>query len=391
MKQFYLIILFLSFICGNICGQHMIPIKYDGHIYVNGNLDNSSASNFIFDTGASVFYIDSCYLEESGVKFKKFANAFLPGAGTNHQKVKVILDTLTYCFSNNIYIPSYGVIFNLRPILGDFADGIIGNEYFASCCLEINYKDGYMKKYESVSNIDLNEFVKLEGVNVKGKIKVPLTIKVGDLTIMEYFLLDLGSGGSVNLNSTFADKYNIDNRIERKRYFYTSQGGVGGSSESYTFVLPEVSLGDFVIKDVLSSRSLDQHGALASSDYAGLLGNDILSRFVLVIDYKTSTIYLKENDDFDNEFEGKTFGFSFANRFKTDGGYWQVNGFYRNSSAEKMLKVGDKIRTINNMSVCDINTFAIQNEVLEKKVLQLKIERQGVSESVIITEEDIFQ
>jgi len=387
---FYIFLLFT--LCGNLSGQTTIPIEYYSHIYIKGKLNDAPVSNFVFDTGAHDLYIDSCYYIESGLKFEKLANAILPGAGTGKQKVKIVMDKLLYAFSDNFYQPKHGVLFNLRPILGDFADGIVGINYFEDQCLKINYKENYMKKYNSISDIDLTGYKKIKGESVGGKISVPLTIKISnDLSITENFLLDLGSGSSIMVNSTTASKYAIDNKTGEKIHSYTSQGGVGGNSQSYEFILPEVSIGGYVLKNVIASRSLDKAGALASTKYAGLLGNNIMKRFTLIIDFKDICIYIKPNDDIDQPFNKTTFGFFFANRFKDNGGYWKVNGFYKNLPAENSgLKVGDEIREVNGVPVKDINSFEKQIKVFENDTLQLKIERKDSPLTVTLSKQNLF-
>lgn len=374
-----------------VFGQVKIPIEYYRHIYLKGKLNGAPTSRFVFDTGAHDLYIDSCFYAESGLAFEKLGNAVLPGAGTGRQKAKVVMDKLSYAFHDNIYQPKLGVIFNLRPILGDFADGIIGKNYFDGQCLEINYKENYMKKYNAVSEINLTGYKKVQGRNVGGMITIPVTIKISnDLTITEHFLLDLGSGGTINLNSTTANKYAVDRKIGKKMHSYTSQGGVGGSSQSYTLLLPEVSVAGYTLKDMTASRSLDKSGALASTKYAGLIGNEIMDRFSLVIDFKDNSIYLKPNEDINLPFNKTTFGFFFANRFKDDGGYWQVNGFYKGLPAESSgMKAGDKIKEVNGVPVKNITTFEKQKEILDSNVLRLKIERKDSPLEVTITRETL--
>lgn len=373
-----------------IC-QEYIPIEYYSHIYLKGKLNDAAVSNFVFDTGAHVLYVDSCYYAESGLTFEKLGNAQLPGAGTGVQSAKVILDELSYTFSENTYKPKYGVLFHLRPILGDFADGIIGKDYFENQCIEINYKEKYIRKYAASSELDLTDFAKIQGKAIGEKIAFPITLKVtDDIIFTDYFLLDVGSGGTINLNSPIAQKYNLNDEIKQKVNFYTTQGGVGGSSESYTFILPELTIGGYTFKNIEADYSLNKTGALSSTKHAGLLGNEILERFTVIVDLKNSILYLKPNKDFDKTHNSMTFGFSFSNRFKM--GYWQVNGFYRGFPAESSgMKIGDRIVEVNGIPVKDIYTFEKQREVMKSDTLSLKIDRGDSPLFVKVVKQNLFE
>lgn len=392
MKKIIFVFL-ISSLFSSAWAQGKIPIEYYSHIYLKGSLNGTAVSNFVFDTGAHDLYIDSCYYAESGLEFVKLANANLPGAGTGLQKVKVVMDKLSYAFSDNVYHPKYGVLFHLRPILGDFADGIVGKNYFENQCLEVNYEKKYMKKYSSISDIDLDGYKKLAGKNVDGKFLYPLTLRVTDkIIINDYFTLDLGSASAVIVNSLVAKKYDLDNNINKKVKFYTTQGGVGGDSQSYSFIIPEVSIAGYTLKNVDASYSVDKAGALAATTNAGLLGNLILERFSIIMDFKNNNLYLKPRENFNKPFDQTTYGFSFSNRYKTGDGYWEVNGFYEGLPTEASgLKIGDKIIEVNGIPVKDISTFEKESGILRNDTLLLKIERKDAPLHIKITKENLFK
>lgn len=377
MKHIYITLIIYLFIFPKIKGQ-IIPIEYNRHIYLKGSLNGEPLSNFIFDTGADILYVDSSYHIESNMKFDNLKESHAGGAGTTRQKVKIIRDELSFDFSGNIYESGIGIILNLRSILGDFVDGMIGKVYFKDKAVEVDYVKKYMKIYDSILDMNLTEYKRIETKFVNNRILVPITIKITeDINVTDYFLLDLGSGGSIDLTSPAAKKYGIDSKITDKAYYYTTRGGIGGESRSYDFNMPEVSIGGYVLKDVIVRRSLDRTGALSSSYHAGLLGNDILSRFDLVIDFKNNDIYVKPNGDINKPFNNTTFGFSFTNNFKTLG-HWVVNGFYKGFSAEKSgMKINDRIIEVNGIPTKEINTFELQAKILDSDSIKLKMERNN--------------
>lgn len=358
-----------------ITNNKIIPIEYRGHIYIKGMVENKEGY-FVFDTGANNLYFDSLFYNNSNFNYDSIAMAKLPGAGKEPQKVKVIINTVIFNFGDFIYKTKIVPVLSLKTILGDFADGIIGLDYFSNKSLEINYKQNYMKIYDKIDSTLVLKYNKIQCENFKNKLYVPITFNVNDtISITDKFILDLGSGGSITLNRPIAIKYNLNNNIINKAKYYTKYGGVGGESESYSFVAKSIDIGWYNLKYFEANYSTDESGALSSTQYAGLLGNEILERFDVIIDFATNCLYLKPNIAFADTFKFSKLGFRFVDRSKTLGAFI-VTGFYENSQAEKSgLQIDDRIIEINDMSVKNMDYQQQQNYINKTNKLILKVER----------------
>ncbi len=122
----------------------------------------------------------------------------------------------------------------------------------------------------------------------------------------------------------------------------------------------------------------------------GLLGNEILERFDLIIDLVNNILYLKPNDKFANEFDFSKLGFSYVDRSKTQGA-WVVSGFIVGSNAEKSgLKIDDRIIEINGKPVKEIDFYSHGKYLFEKETLLLKIERNSNHFDIKIEKEKPF-
>ncbi|PXX98807.1 hypothetical protein DF185_15635 [Marinifilum breve] len=331
------------------------PVVYKGHLYIKGEAD-SIKGNYVFDTGAFNLYYDSTYHANNNFKYNETFNALLPGAGTKPQSVVVIKDSVSFTFASNLYKTSIVPILQLKPILGDIADGILGMEYFYDSVLEINYENEYMKCYSSIDSVNLQGWSKIKLSKKKNSLYVPLQVMVNDsITVSGEYLVDFGSGGSVSFTSKVANKFKLQDQIKNKVAYYTKYGGVGGESSSYDFFARKLMIGDFAFDDVLMSFSLDKSGAMSSSKHLGLLGNDIYDRFHVIIDFINNDLYLKPNKKYTEAFVSSRLGFSFVDRGQSLQS-WNVTGFYANSEAEKSgLMIDDKILSVNGVSVKDIN------------------------------------
>jgi hypothetical protein len=243
------------------------------------------------------------------------------------------------------------LILNLKPIGGDFIDGLIGTNSFMQGVLEINYEKKYINIHKTIDSVDVSDFKKISMERTKKFFCIPLTVTINDsTTIKGSFIVDTGMPGS-SLTSFAVKKNNLHKKIKRKIRYYTKYGGIGGESSGYDFIADSLQISGYCLGKVNMSYSADSSGVLASGEYLGILGNNILERFDLLFDFRNSNLYLKPNEDFNTPFIFDRLGFYYVDRCKTLGG-WIVAGLNENSPAEKQgLKIDDKIISVNEIPV----------------------------------------
>lgn len=353
------------------------PIIYKGHLYIQGEAD-SIKGNYVFDTGASNLYYDSTYYSNNGFRYQNTFNASLPGAGNTPQRVQVIKDTVQFRFGDNLYKTSTVPVLQLKPILGDIADGILGMEYFYNSILEINYEQEYMKIHSSLDSAKLKEWSKIKLTKRDNRLYIPLQVVINDtINISGEYLLDFGSGRSVSLTSLVSKKYNLKDKIVNKAAYFTKYGGVGGQSYGYDFIASQLKIGDFTFNNVLMDFSADSAGAMASKKHQGLLGNDIYERFNVFIDFINNDLYLKPNKKYNDPFESSRLGFRYVDRGQTLKA-WIVTGLYSSSLAYKCgLMIDDKILSINDVNVGEIDYQKQESFFKNTDQVKLKIERKN--------------
>lgn len=367
LKSTSLFIIVTSFIScqETLIPEGGIPIDFNGHVYLKGAADGVEG-DYIFDTGARNLYLDKIHYTENNFKHKNTYEADLVGVGTTPKIIDVIEDTVTFKFGSHLYTTPNVPILELKQIVGDKVDGIIGMDYFQNSILEINYEDEFIKKYSSQDSINFEGFSKIKlTVNDNG-LTLPLKLDIDHTTsISGEFQLDVGNGGALNLTSLVSSKYELNKRIENKVSNHNMHNGAGGESTSEKFIASAIEIGGFKIPDVVMSFSNDTLGAMATNEYLGLLGNKILERFHVFIDFANNNLYLKPNHNFGKPFDLNRLGFNYVDRVESLGA-WTVNGLYSPSNAEKSgLKVGDKIISVNEIEVHNI-PFEKQKEFFKK-------------------------
>jgi len=354
-----------------------IPIIYRGHIYIKGIVDSVKAS-FVFDTGADGLGFDSLFYRKSSMKHYKIIDAFLPGAGEKPQKIKLILDTVNFQFAKHLYKSNFIPVFSLKTILGDFADGLIGRNYFNKSFLEISYQYQYIKIHDNINLIDISKYKKIECKNIKNRLFMPLKLKINDsIEIKGSFMLDIGSGNGISLTSPCAKQFSLLNKIRQKVKFYSKYGGIGGKTVNYTARAVSLNFGGYIFNNLPIDFSIDKSGALASNKYEGIIGNDILERFDIIIDFINSSLYIKPNSNFNKYFESSRIGFSFVDRTQSLSA-WIVTGLYEGSEAEKNgIQIDDKITHINGEPILNISYEQQRKIIKESNEIILTINRNN--------------
>lgn len=372
--------LILSSCSTKVAKMNSIPIRYDGYLHFDVQVENKVYGNFVFDTGAPVIILDSLFCKKSGFDFET-KDVLVGGIGNATRTAQMITDTIHYEFSkkDNHYNSNLALILNLKSMIGEKIDGIAGIQTFAERRYMIDYVTQHITFINSVKGF--------EEVNAKfeeNKIFLPLTIKLkNNKTINGNFLLDTGSD-QTTLNSHVFMTDGIYNDINKKKFY--AKGGVGGDSNGYFLPIEEVDLGKFKLKKLIMTISTDSLGMLENPNYMGIIGNDLLDDFSIILDHQKEKIWVKPNKNFDKN-KRKYFR---SISFKDIGEKWLVTGIVEISEAfQRGIRINDQIIEINSVSVEKINIKDFVDKLKENDTLLLKI-KQGNEVKEISFKLDIF-
>lgn len=271
-----------------------------GIILLKAKLSNFPDSlNFIFDTGSGGISLDSMTTVTLGIQsalsdktIRGIAGIRLVKFAYNH---KLHLPGLTVD-SLNFHINDYDV---LTSAYGEKIDGIIGYSFISRYILKIDYDSSKMHVY------------------TKGTIKYPrggfllrplltsipvMTADVKDVReIKSRFYFDTGAGMCLLLSNDFAE----DSAFTRpKRKWFTSQAeGLGGKAPMKQGVIKQIKIGPYKFRNVPTYIFDDQYNVTSYPYLGGLIGNDLLRRFNLIINYERRDIYMVPNSHFKDVFD----------------------------------------------------------------------------------------
>ncbi len=276
-----------------------------GIIVLKAKVDNSADSlNFVLDTGSGGISLDSTTVSDLGFAVSKSSRTIRGIAGL--RLVDFVYDhTLKL---KGLDVPHLDFHINdyelLSSVYGVRIDGIIGFSFLRRFIVKVNYDDmiievyspgifkyprgGYML-HPDFSNLPLFTAMLKDGRDVT-----------------ERFIFDSGAGLCLLLSKDFVEDSSI---VKKTRPIYTTQAeGLGGKKIMQLTVVKEVRIGPYKFKQVPVHIFDDEYNVTTYPLLGGLIGNDLLRRFNLIINYPEQRIYLKPNthsiENFDYAYTG---------------------------------------------------------------------------------------
>ena len=276
--------------------ENAIPFILDGHVYIQGTLADSVDVSLIYDTGADRLYLDKDYMDLSdfGKSPLRKGMAKMGGAGNDGpQTIPIIIDSLKLTMGNVVHNETITPIINLREILGCHLDGMVGNNALWDKPLMINYTDGYLLPVEALTPDMLEGYTKLPAHFNDNRIDIECELKIDPVqSVNGTFRLDLGCGSTVILTNAARKKLNLDGKNTAVCYF--SNMGVGGDGSDINFRADSFKFLD-ELENVVVSASYNTEGSLSDREHMGIIGNEILSHYDLIIDAPNNALYARRN------------------------------------------------------------------------------------------------
>lgn len=357
--------------------KNAIPFILDSHVYIQATVCDTVPMSLIYDTGADRLYLDKDYMDLSNFgkqPFKK-GSARMGGAGNSAASaVTIIVDDLPVQMGNVRYNCQITPIINLREILGKHVDGMIGNDAVFNKPFIINYTDSYIIPIEAVTNDILEGFTKLPAQFNDNRIDIELELTIDSVqTIKGNFRLDLGCGSTIILTNETLKKLNLQGK--RTADCYYSNMGVGGDGSDINFRAKSIRFLD-ELDNVVVSASYNTEGALSARPHVGIIGNEILRHYDLIIDAPNGSVYARRNQDKNIDYQkaSKTH-FGYVDRTDICEG-WIVSSLYDGGIAQTAgMEIGDVIISINGRPVKDMSWEEQRNGLGVSGLTEYKVKK----------------
>lgn len=269
--------------------------------------------------------------------------------------------------------------FNLSEITGVQIHGILGGSFLKNSVVEIDYRKQklifhspltYRAPGKSHSKIEL------EILGNKPYLMAKSTLMNGIETDLK-LLVDTGAGLPLLLHN------NSHPSLELPEHYILGKLGIGlgGYIEGYIGRTNKLSIDEVAFDNVLTSfQDISEAVALGTIwPRNGLIGNQLLSRFDVSIDYVKELMYVKPRSRYNRKFKMDKSGLILV-AIGPDLNNFMVQGTIENSPAEEAgLQHGDRLVRINGLPAKGYSLDQV-HRVLQKRIgkkIKLVVYRQG--------------
>ena len=335
-----------------------------GVMVVQARIDTiSQPLNFIFDTGSSGISLDSATCAEFNIPTKITDTSVSGIAGT--RKVSYVFNK-KFTVGNlvtdslNFYINDYSI---LASVYGEKIDGIIGYSFLSKYIFKVDF-DSFKIDIFSLGKIKYEAGSTTLKPSISRLVTTTLEIKEKQKLTKEFYF-DTGAGLSLLMTDDFVKKNKF--LLKRRKQLITQVQGLGGKKEMGLTVIRRVKIGPYIFRNVPTSIYTESDTKVFIDPSIGVIGNEILRRFNMVINYAGGEINLKPNNSYFDNFDYAYTGLSLYS-------YGQkifIDDIIPNSPAEKCgLKNGDIVLGVSFSFNGDIQTY---EKLLQKAKEDIKI------------------
>jgi len=341
-----------------------------GIIIVRATLDEHKDSlNFVLDTGSGGISLDSTTTSYLGLE-KKLSDKTVRGIAG--------IKNVEFTYNHTLNLPGISVS-NLDFHINDYdiltsaygvrIDGIIGYSFFRRYIVAIDYEKMVFEvlapgtyKYPRGGYLLKPQFSTLP-------MQVASVRDNKDVTAKFYF--DTGAGLCMLLNEDLVKDSSL---LRSKRKLYPTEAeGLGGKKSMSLTIVKEVRVGPYKFRNVPVYIFDDEFNITQYPVLGGLLGNDIMRRFNIILNYPEQQIYIRPNKRYTDSFD---YSYSGLGMYIVDGAITVTDIMKKSPAEEAGFIPGDIVLGIDNDLSGNIQSYKthLQNAGARIKVL---ISRKG--------------
>ena len=351
-------------------GQSASQIPFDfvsNHIYLRASVNNSEPLWFLLDTGATASYFDAERAKALGLAGQDNS---IKGATLNFSGVKLL--------NQNFSIQRLG----FWTYDGHAVDGLLGYDFINRFVIEIDYinKIISLHKPKGYKYSGSGEIIPLTLLEDDSGGKVPLVrVKItqqGRAAIEGKFIADTAVRSAISFNTPFGETNKLLQFAQKTIQAPLGGGAMVRESKQPVGRVPNVQLGRFTFKNPIAIFFQDKKGVIASPEFDGVIGGEILRRFKVIYDYSRQQMILESNRYISEPEEYDMSGMLLiveAGDFKT----FKVKQIIEGSAATMAgLREGDIISAVDGKSASNLTLEQVRQMFKQKgRSYRLTVER----------------
>jgi len=300
---------------------------------------------FILDTGSAGISLDTATCVRLGLKpvpSDKVVKGLAGAKQVSFVEHKSLLLPGLEVDSLDFHVNDYELI---SQVYGLQVDGIIGFSLLSRYIVTVDYDKEEIGIYtKGKYNYPRG------GMMLKPSLtQIPLVyapLKNGRTSTSNRFFFDTGAGMCLLLSNQFVKDSNLlADKRRRARVIQTEAQGLGGRMTMSLTTIQEFRIGNYSFRNVPTYLFDDTYNVTSYPYLGGMIGNDLLRRFNLTLNYAKKEIYLLPNTHYRDVFDYSYTGLIIY----LINGQVEVTDVIKGSPAEKAgFQRGDVILGINN-------------------------------------------
>jgi len=317
---------------------------YGGVVVIQAQLnDIPDTLQFILDTGSAGISLDTATCVRLGIPLTP-SDRIVRGLGGAKQVSFAMNRSLRLpglvVDSLDFHVNDYELI---SQVYGLQVDGIIGYSLISRYIVNVNYDTEDISIYTKGKHTYPKGGLLLKpSLTLIPLINAPL--KNGKRQVNTRYYFDTGAGMCLLLSNQFVKDSGLLAR-KRTKIIETEAQGLGGKMSMQLTTMQEVRIGNYSFRNVPTYMFDDVSNITAYPFLGGMIGNDLLRRFNITLNYAKKEIYLLPNTHFRDMFDYSYTGLII---YLIDGKV-EITDIIKGSPAEKAgFKKGDIVIAINN-------------------------------------------
>lgn len=369
-------------------GQKQVDIPFElsnNFIILTVTMNGTFPLKFIFDTGAENTILSKREISDL-LKIQYERPFILKGSDLKTDLIAYLARKIRFDIPNKVVAPREDILvldedyFRFEEYVGVNVHGIMSANIFSKYIVRINYDKRIITLYDrSVFKQRIEGYtpVPVEVFRNKMYMYTPMQPLRDSATTVK-LLIDTGAGLPLLL---FSNTHPLV-RPPANAISANIGMGLGGYLEGFTGRINNLQIGDFNQSNVVTYfQTLDTAGI--NLDYLnkrdGLVGNALLSRFVVILDYHGSKIWLKPGKSFKKRFDYDRSGLNIITSGVSLNTFIVQSVLPNSPASEAGIQKGDHILRIGMVPASVLTLSDLQN-ILQKKAgkkLKIVVSREG--------------
>jgi PDZ domain/Aspartyl protease len=329
-----------------------IPFKFINNLIIMSLEVNGIPLNFLLDTGVEesiLFSLD----ETDEISFAQIEKVKIKGFGKK-EAFDGYKSTLNKIEVNDFHDDNHTLYLvldqdiNISSNVGVPVNGIIGYHFFKNNLVKIDFERNKIVVYKNQKKVQKKidkSFTKVPLIFNNGKPYLTASIQFENTSqeLEAKLLIDTGNSDAVWL---FKEKNNLINVPNISVDDYLGRG-FSGDVFGFRGRVTTFSINDIVIpKPIIAFPNASETAEIdAIENRLGSIGSEIMRRFTIYFDYQSNFMYLKKNNNFNDDFNFNMSGIDLQH----EGLQWVKEAYEDNPSMPSNLLDGNGDKIANNL------------------------------------------